>query len=371
MKKFCALFMNKLLRKIRIWFGGLLLKVPIQEQVLFARHLAVMAKAGLPLLDGLKMVQKEAKSKAMLKILERVIVDVNNGQFLSASLEKFKSTFGSLFINIIRVGESAGILPENLNYLAEELKKKREMRKKVVGALIYPAVILTATLGVTGTLIVFIFPKILPVFKTLNVKLPLTTRILIVISNALTNYGLFVILGFVIAVAALWLISKNRKIRFLMHHALLRTPIFGKMIKDVNLSNFSRTLGLTLKSDIKVVEALSITAESLSNPVYKQELSKVAEEVKKGEALAPYFAKRKNLFPLMVSQMIAVGETSANLSDTLLYLSEFYDGEVNDTTKNLTNVLEPILMVIMGAMVGFVAISIITPIYEITQTVGR
>lgn len=359
------------MNSIKKFLKSLLLRVPIQEQVIFSRHLAVMSKAGLPLIDSLKMIQKETKSKAMLKILDQLIKDVSNGQFLSASLEKFQNVFGDLFVNIIRVGESAGILSENLNYLADELKKKQELRRKVIGALIYPAVVLVATFGITGLLTVFIFPKIIPVFSSLNVKLPISTRILIAVSNLLTNYGaLVVLIGFILLVI-LFLLLRNKKIRFYFDHFLLYIPIFGKIFRNVSLSNLCRTLGMTLKSGVKVVEAISITAGSIPSLAYKGQLIQAAEEVKKGETLASHFMKNKHLFPPIVSQMISVGETAGNLSETLLYLSEFYESEVSEATKNLSNVLEPVLMVLMGIIVGFVAISIITPIYEVTRSVGR
>lgn len=351
--------------------NGLTLRVPLASQAIFARHLAVMAKAGLPLLESLKLLKRESPSRAMGKILDRIIDDVSNGQFLSASLDRFRNVFGNLFINIIRVGESTGILPENLNYLADELKKKRELRRKVVGALMYPAVIVMATLGITGLLTIFIFPKILPVFESLKVDLPLSTRILIGVSHLLTNYGAWVVLGSAVFLAALWLLLRVKIIRYYFHRAILLLPIFGKISRDVNLANFCRTLGLTLKSGVQVVEAINITSESLSNLVYKKQLTQAAEEIRKGESLSPFFAKHKKLFPVMVTQMISVGESSGNLSESLLYLSDFYESEVTESTNNLSTVLEPLLMVVMGVVVGFVAISIITPIYEITSSVGR
>lgn len=353
------------------FFKNFFLRVPIQEQIVFARHLAVMAKAGLPLLESLKMIQKETKSKAMLKILDQLIDDVSNGQFLSASLDKYRHVFGSLFVNIVRVGESVGILAENLNYLADELKKKQELRRKVIGALIYPAVILVATFGITGLLTIFIFPKILPVFRSLNVKLPLSTRILIKVSDILAHYGLWVVLAIILGLIAFWLILKIQKARLYSHYFILKMPLFGKIFRGLALANFSRTLGLTLRSGIKVVEALTITAESLSNLVYQKKILEIADEVRKGEAIAPYIEKLGGLFPSVFSQMVAVGEASGNLSETLLYVSDFYESEVNEITKNLSNTLEPVLMVLMGIIVGFVAISIITPIYEVTQNIGR
>ena len=332
--------------------NNLTVRVSLQEQAIFVRHLAVMSKAGLPLLESLRIIRKETTSGSLKKILDQLIVDVSNGQFLSAGLEKFKNIFGNLFVNIVRVGESTGILPENLNYLADELKKKKELRSKIVGALMYPAVIVAATFGITGLLTIFIFPKILPVFASLHVKLPLTTRILIGTSNVLTSYGPAMVGGLVVLVIALLLILRIQKVKFLFHRFLLLLPIFGRMVRNVNLSNFCRTLGLTLKSGVQVVEAINITAESLPNLVYNKRLRELAEEVRRGEALAPYFSKYRHLFPAILSQMVSVGETSGNLSDTLLYLAEFYESEVTEATKNLSNVLEPVLMVAMALAEG-------------------
>ena len=353
------------------FFSRISIRVGIDEQILFARHLSVMAKAGLPLIESLTLIRKETKSKSMAKILDQTIADVGNGQFLSDSLSKFQNIFGSLFINIIRIGESAGILSENLNYLADELRKKRELKSKVIGALIYPAVIFCATFGITGLLLVFIFPKILPVFSSLKIDLPVTTRALIWISNALTNYGPIMAAVAAALIVALALLLKIKKIKYFALVLLLNIPIFGKIFRNVNLANFCRTLGLTLKSGIKVVEAITITANSLSNLVYQKIILDIAEEVRRGGAIAPYLVKNHRLFPIIVSQMVSVGETAGNLSETLLYLSDFYEGEVGEATKNLSTVLEPFLMVMMGVMVGFMALSIITPIYEVSQNVGN
>ena len=350
------------------WLNNFFLRVSNQEQLIFVKNLSVMVKAGLPLSESLKMIQQETKSRSLKKILLEVIDEVNNGQALSAALEKYRNIFGDLSINMIQVGESSGILSENLNYLAEELKKKSELKKKVVGALVYPIIVLVATFGITGLLTIGIFPKILPIFKTLKVKLPLSTRILIAVSNFLTERGTLaglILLGIVVTV---WILLRFRKIHYFSHIIILRLPIFGKMARAANLSNFTRTLGLTLKSGVKIVEAVSITAKSLSNLVYQKQLTNIAEQITKGQTISEYLYPHKHLFPQMLAQMVAVGENTGNLSEALLYLSEFYESELSDLTKNLSNVLEPVLMVVMGVMVGFVAISIITPIYEVTSS---
>lgn len=338
---------------------------------MLSRHLAIMIKAGMPLLNSINLLQKQTKSKFLSKILADVSKDVSNGQFLSKSLEKYKNVFGELFINIIRVGETSGILPENLNYLSDELKKKSEIRRKVLGALIYPIIIVMATLGITLLLTVFIFPKILPVFASLKVNLPLSTKILIAASNLLTQNGLLIFGILIVLMIVFAVLLRIKRVKFYYHKLIHYLPLVGRMSRDVNIANFTRTLGLLLKSGVKIVEAVNITSDTLTNLVYKKELQLAASQIQKGESISKYLSARPALFPPMLVNMISVGENTGNLSETLIYLADFYTSEIDEITKNLSNVLEPALMVVMGALVGFVAISIITPIYEITQTVSR
>ena len=346
---------------------NLFLRVPVQEQVIFAKHLAMMIKAGMSILDSMKMLRKQTKSKSLVEILNYLIDEVSNGQFLSSAMEKYRNIFGDFAINIIRVGEASGVLYENLNYLATELNKKLELRKKVVGALIYPIIIIIATFGVTGILTIYIFPKILPVFKSLKVQLPLSTRILMWVSDSLINYGGYLALGLAAFIIFMVLILKIKEVKLVFDRMILFIPLLGGLTINYNMSNFCRTLGLLLKSDIKVVEAISITSDTITNLVYKRELKNIAIAITKGEEISTQLTAKPGLFPAMVPQMIAVGENTGNLSENLIYLSEFYEKEVDDTTKNLSNTLEPILMVVMGIIVGFIAVSVITPIYQVSQ----
>lgn len=343
-------------------------RFPIKEQVHFAKRLSFLIGAGVSILDSLKMLQEQSKSSSRKYIYGSVITDVTNGQFLSAGLRKFERLFGSFAINIIKIGETGGVLTQNLNYLADELQKKQELRKKVVGALIYPVFITVATLILAGSLTVFIFPKVMPIFKSLNVDLPITTVLLLAVSEFLSSYGLYLMIGIVLLVIVIKLLIRfSPTFRFAMHRVSLHLPIFGKMMRYYHMTNFCRTLGLLLKSGVNVVEAVSITGETLGNDVYKNECNKIAAVVMRGERMSTYIAKRQSLFPDFTAHLIAVGETSGSLSDTLVYLSEMYESEVSDMTKNLSNQIEPILMIFMGLVVGFVAVSVITPIYEVTQ----
>lgn len=340
----------------------------IREQTLFAKRLSFLIRAGVPILECLHLIRNQTKSKAKINVYNSIINDVANGQYLSTSLAKFKRLFGDFTINIIRVGENGGVLSENLVYLAEELEKKHALRRKVVGALIYPVFITIATLGVTAILTVFIFPKLMPIFTSLHVELPLTTRILIATSDFLRYQWALVILG-IIAVIALWLFLRFRfkKVRYFGDRVLLSLPVAGRIARSYNLTNFSRTLGLLLKGGTHLISALDITAETTNNLVYAHAIRRVAQSAVKGQPVSRQLAAEKAFFPDILTHMIAIGETTGNLSNTCVYLGELYEAEVEEQTKMLSSSIEPMLMIVMGLLVGIIAVSVIMPIYAITQ----
>jgi len=339
--------------------------------MLFARNLEVMIRSGMQLLQGLEILKKQSKSKAFIKIMDSLIFDIKNGHFLSAGLDKYRNIFGDFFINLIRVGEASGTLSENLKYLYEELKKKDELNKKIKGAMAYPAVIFMATIGITSIMIFIIFPKILPVLTSINVELPLITRAFIYISEFLIKYGYLVGLGVVGLFVGLWLLLRIPRVRFSWHRLLTAMPAVGNMVRAVNIISFARTVGLLLKSGIKIVEALEITANTLGNLVYRKEIMRVAEGVRRGDPMSKYFVENPKLFPPIFSQMVLVGENTGKLDESILFLAEYYESELDESTKSLSNILEPVMLLVMGMIVAFVALAIITPIYKITETLGR
>ena len=345
-------------------------KLSLKEQVAFIIRLSFLIRADVSILESLKMMHRQARSGNRNKIIGAIIDDVANGQYLSDSLAKLNNTFGEFAINIIRVGEEGGILDKNLEYLAEELRKKHELKKKIVGAMIYPLFISIATLGISGLITAFVFPKIIPVFKGLGAHLPVTTRMLIYASDFLAHYGFYLVGGIILAM----LLSARayKKIQFFNYGTnrfLLALPIIGNLAKSYHMTNFCRTLGLLLNSNISIVKAANITANATGNIIYKREITKLAEEISKGRKISQFLDANPRLFPEMVPQMVAIGETTGRLGDTLIYLSNHYESEVSDITKNLSTSIEPAMMVFMGIVVGFVAVSVITPIYEITQNV--
>lgn len=383
-KKFCELIMNK--DKIENKIDHLnknkkslnnfqflsYYKLSITKQTFFAKKLSFLIKSGITIIESITLIKNQTKSKSEIKTFERIIADVRNGKSLATSLERCHGTFGNFAINIIKAGELSGNLTQNLNYLSDELRKKEILRKKIVSSLVYPIIVTIATLGITFFLTMFIFPKIIPIFQSMNVQLPITTRMIIGFVKIIKDFGLYIFIGLSIIILGLITIIKNvKKIRYIYNGFIFKIPIFGKIAKNYNLTNLTRTFGILLKSGLSVIEALQITADTTNNLQYKKSLELTIKDVTKGKNISENISKYPKLYPEMLSHMVVVGEKTGNLSNTLIYLSEFYENEFDDQTKNLSSTIEPILMIIMGIMVGFIAISVITPIYGITNALHK
>lgn len=347
-------------------------KLSVREQAFFIKRLSFLIKASVPILEGLAMVSEQTSSRRYARVIGSVVKDVSQGTSLSKSLGRFPHIFGDFGINIIKVGESSGTLSQNLDYLADELHKRQNLRRKVFGALVYPVIVTVATLAITGFLILYLFPKIMPVFASLKMELPLSTQIVIALSVFFQQWGAWILGALVVSALVITAVRKRSShFRYMTDYWTIQLPLFGIMFRYYNLTNINRTLGLLLKSGITLSEALPLTADTTQNLVYRKELNHMASAVNRGEPLSKHLKKSRALFPDIMSQMISIGERSGNLSNSLIYLSELYEAEVEDFTKNLSSLIEPILMVVMGILVGFIAISIITPIYGITQNLGN
>jgi type II secretory pathway component PulF len=347
-------------------------KLSITEQMLLAKRLSFLMGANVSVVEAFSVLKEQTRSLRVQHVYDRIISDVSSGQYIHTSLAKFGTTFGSFIVNIIKVGELSGSLSQNLAYLAEELKKRHLLQKKVTGALVYPVIITIATFGVTGLLTVFIFPKIMPIFASLKVELPLTTQILLAVSLFLRDNGLWVILGLVVFVVVVKILyARIYAMRVALDRITLDIPIVGPVIRAYHIANFCRTLGLLLKSGMTLLEGVHIMSKTMGNEMHARALLRVAEGVRSGKQLSVMLATEKSLFPHMMTHMIGVGERTGNLSGTLTYLSDYYESEVDDLTKNLSSAIEPVLMIVMGLLVGLVAVSVITPIYEITNKLSR
>lgn len=343
-------------------------RLTLKEQIFLAKRLAFFVKAGIPLIEALSVIKGQTRSKSKAKLYASLIDDVANGQYLSTSLERAGTVFSPFAVHIIRVGETSGVLTENLSYLADELSKRKELRSKIVSALVYPAFITVATLGVTILLTVFIFPKILPIFTSLNVPLPITTRALIAFSAYVKSYGLLTLLVLFLCAVAFFVVKKKiYEVAYHTDRSLIRIPLVGNIMRAYNCATVCRTLGLMLRSGIPITQAMTVVESTTANLAYKKVYGEVVEVLIRGETISRGLSAHPKLFGDTLIHMVAVGETTGNLSQTFMYLAELYETEVNDLTKNLSSSIEPVLMLIMGLIVGLIAVSVITPIYSITQ----
>jgi type II secretory pathway component PulF len=356
-------------KKARSVVSFFLSRVPVLERVLFARYFALMLRAGLDLKSSIATLQKQTNNKSLSHALSEVYQGVERGQSLSDSMRPYPYAFPDLFVGFIRVGETTGRLQETLEILAAQLQKEFELRRAVRGGMLYPIVIITALLAVGAAMMIFVVPKLVEIFEGFNVELPLMTRILIGTSKFATNYW-YIVLVVVIAVAALfwWLLRIPQAKRILLN-ALLYVPIIGPITKSVNIARFSRNLSSLLSSGVAFSEALSILGTNTPHPVYAEVFFQAEEYVKQGKSLSDFFGEKQRLFPPLVVNIMGVGEQTGELSAVLQEVASFYEGEVDQTMKNLTSIMEPVLMIVIGLAVGALAVSVISPIYGLVNVI--
>lgn len=342
-------------------------RLTTKEKIALFKYLAVMSNAGIPLERALEAVHGQTKSLVMHRVLHLMITDVTSGEFLSTSLRKMPKIFDGMLVGLVEAGENSGTLSASLFRIAENLDKARELRAKVQGALLYPLIILFATSGITAYLMFFLLPQITPLFTSLNIDLPWTTKVVLGLSKfMLANWPWMLAVAGLVGGVFVALERTVRPFRYAVHVVSLYIPILGMLNRKVQVAQLARILGTLTKSGITLVESLRIGAESVGNDVYRRVLVELGNAVQEGDSMAPHLAAYKSLFSPFIVQMINVGEETGKLDESLIFVSEFSEREVDDTTKTLTTVLEPLLMLIIGGIVGFVAIAIITPIYHLT-----
>lgn len=340
----------------------------MRDRIFFAKQLSVLLAADVPLLESLEIIRSRSRSRGVAMLLSEVIEDARNGKSLSRSLARHTGAFGEFTIAVIAVGEASGTLSTNLEYLAQELLKRYELRRKVFAALLYPMLIAGATLVLTGFLILYLFPKLMPMFLSLDMQLPLSTRVVMSVSAFLTHYGLVLF----VAIAVFFILLHIARIRVpriddIVHRTFLMMPILATCIKQYNIAQGMRSLGLLLASGMSLPHALRTLADLAHNLLYKKEWLVLARAVDRGEAMSECMQHRPDLFIGMLPHMVAVGERSGDLSKCLIYAADAAESEFEEYTKFFSTLLEPILMISLGLLVGIVAISIITPIYGLTQ----
>ncbi len=340
--------------------------VPLMEKVLFTRHLAIMLKSGLSLSRALGNLKDQTKNKYFKEILSEIYKGVESGKPLAESMSAYPRIFPSMFTSMINIGELSGSLDKVLLQLAFQMQRDYELIRKVKGAMYYPIVILTAMVGIAIMMVVFVMPKLTQIFDSFEADLPITTKMLIGASNFLI-YKWPIAVGVLAVIVVLFVMFfKTEKGKQMSSMAGLKLPKVGMIIKEINTARFARSLSSMLKSGVPVVKALEITAASLGNLKYREALLYSAEIVKKGDSLSQGLAKFSNIFPPVVNQIISVGEETGSLDEILNEIASFYESEVDQELKNISSIIEPVLMLILGVGVAVVAVSVISPIYSLT-----
>jgi type IV pilus assembly protein PilC len=350
-------------------FFDMFQSVPLKEKMIFARNLSIMVASGLTVSRAISNLALQTQNKTFKKILLDIFDEVQNGKFLSEGLAKYTNVFGELFINMVRVGETAGNLDEVLKIVAVQLEKEHNLKSKVKGAMVYPAVILVVMFVIGIIMLMFVLPKLMGVFKDMDAQLPPMTQFVVNLSDALRNHGLLVGGGFVILVLFLQYFLRQKAGKKALSWASLKFPLFSPLVKQMNCARFARIYSSLLKSGVGAVEALQIISRTLTNYYYQQALLGSVEDIQKGVSLSKILGDHPEIFPILVSQIVQVGEETGKTETVLLQLAEFYEEEVDQITKNMSSIIEPLLMVVIGGAVGFFAIAMLQPMYSLLDNI--
>ncbi|MBU2564397.1 type II secretion system F family protein [Patescibacteria group bacterium] len=347
-------------------FKGILGRVSLVEKLMFTRNLSVMIAAGFSLHKALEVLAKQTKNANFKKIINDIVLSIKKGQSLDESLAKYPRVFNDFFVNMVKVGEKGGNLEEVLKILANHLKKEHDFITKVKGAMVYPAVILIAMIFIGILMMVLVVPKIAGMFEELKTDLPFSTKIIMAVSMFLKNNLIIGIIGLIVIVFILVRFFRTNKGKHILSWFFLHFPFFKNLTKKMNCARFARSLSSLMESGVPIVESLRISSQTVDNVFYSESLMKISNEVKKGTSLKENLEKY-DIYPVLVSQMIGVGEETGELSNIMNRLADFYEEEVKNVTNNLTSIIEPILMIIIGAVIGFFAISMIQPMYSMME----
>lgn len=346
----------------------MLSKVKPQELIVFAHNLSAMMTAGLALSRAISIQERQTNNPALKKTLKTLIDEISKGSTLSAGMTKFPKVFSPIFVSMVRAGEESGGLSDALLIIGDQLEKSYLLKKKIKGAMIYPMVVI-ATLFIIGVLMfIYVVPTLAATFKELNTELPTSTKIIMWISDFLSTnllLGIAVVIGAIIGIVmTLRTKQGSRGLEFIS----FRLPLVKDLMRQSNSALMARTLSSLLSSGVDMLEAITITKDVLQNSYFKEMMTVAGDRVQKGIPLSSVF-KENDIFPLLVGDMIEVGEETGKLSEMLLNLAKFYENEVDEATKNMSTIIEPLLMVFIGGSVGFFAISMISPMYSVMSNV--
>jgi len=344
--------------------------VKSRELVVFTRQFATLIDAGVPLVQCLDILQEQESNKTFKRIINQIKADVEGGKTFSEALKKHPNVFDTLFVNLVAAGEMGGMLDVTLNRLAAYIEKVERLKKKVKGAMTYPAVVVGIALLVVAVILTYVIPVFAQLFREAGAKLPPLTLIVIGLSDFMKAYIHWIILGLILLVYLMRRFRKTKKGREWSDSLMLRAPVFGILLRKVAIARFSRTLGTMLSAGVPILDSLDIVATTAGNAVIEKELRKARTSIAEGQTVAEPLSK-SGVFPPMVVQMISVGEATGALDEMLTKIAEFYDEEVDIAVDALTSLLEPLMIVFLGVTIGGLLIAMYLPIFQLADVVSR
>lgn len=357
-----------LMEKTNTFLGGFS-RISLEDKMFFARQLAVMISAGVPLPRALEVLKVQARTAKFRKIIGILLDNVKKGNALSKSLSLFPKVFDNLFVNMIQAGEEGGSLDIVLNLLAKHLERDYSLRSKLRNAMIYPSLVIAIMLCVGGAMMLFVVPKLVLVFDGMGISLPFITRLLIAVSLGLKKYFFVILAGLICVIIFLKMVFSIQLIKKTAHFIELYTPIWGKISKKINAARFTRILGLLMKGGVPLAESLKITSGTMPNLYFKESLLKTAKNIQEGKTLHESLYKFKSIYPLLITQMVEVGEETGVSAEILIKLADFYEEEVDNVVKNASSIVEPAIMIVISIAVGFFAAAMLLPMYSIINTI--
>ncbi len=342
-------------------------KVAFTDVVDMTRQLAIMLNSGLTIIDSLDILKRQASKPAYLKLIESIDSDVKAGTSFSSSLKKFPNQFNNLYIALVKAGEASGKLDEILVKLADTLEQERTFKSKIKGAMVYPAIVITAMGGVMFVMLTFVIPKLLEVYKEFNVKLPAPTVFLIFISDIFANYWYIILISIVATIFLLKKAYASAAGRLIVDRVILRAPVVSKVVKVAALVDTTRTLSILIAAGVSILESLDIITETTSNVVYQNALRRIRQVIEQGGTLGGALEDAK-IFPPIFVQMTSVGEQTGHLDETLGHLAKYFESESEIAIKAMTTLIEPAILIVLGVGVMFVVVAVITPIFSLSSS---
>jgi len=357
--------------KVKLKFQGMFHRISTNDKISLARNLGSMLESGLPLIRALSVLERQTRNPKLKDVFLTIQNNINKGGNLSQSFAGFPKVFPAIFVSMVKAGEESGTIAQSLKSIADQMEKIHTLVKRLRGAMIYPAIVIIVMIIIGVLLLVYLVPNLTATFKELNVKLPLSTRIIIKLSDFLKNHYIIVAMVALFFVSIFSVVLKTRGGKKFFSLLMLKTPIISTMIKESNSAKTARTLSSLLSSGVDFLVAIKITRDVVQNPFYKTILKQAEESVQKGDVISAVFLRTdvQKLYPPFVGEMTSIGEETGKLAQMFSNVADFYEEEVNQKTKNFSTIIEPILMVCIGLFVGIFAVSMLGPIYSLADAI--